>query len=224
MRHDKSIVLDIVRDYRRTLKVSVYRPSDWESADVVWYGDIDIDHEGDLIEVPFTTYSDYSGSVVERSNCRVWESMFEDSRDEVWKPLSGGYGTTGIIAKIELLTDDMLEVIENLFNYPLIDEDDFSELEYEIREESLDDYIIPDLQRETKASKKLINQVLFELEEDGVIEFVCEDASSAYMHGFDQAVERIKEVQADRRAQARRDKLNKSLQAGGQQELSTDQN
>lgn len=116
----------------------------------VYYGNIKKDKNGQFMEVPYSTYSDYSGGTVERSNCRTFLDMFKEfGQKDLWE-IYGGYSTTGVLIRLSLYQDneEVKDVIDGLFNYPLINEDDLSELEIEIENEVWDSWIKSDLVNE----------------------------------------------------------------------------
>lgn len=154
---------------------------------VIWYGDIRADQNGDFIEVPYCTYSDYSGGTVERSNCRVFLDMFKNT-EGVYR-LFGGYGTEGVLINKSLLesNNDIKEVINALENYPVISEDDLSALELELEEEAVNSWIIYDLTRELDArgikhgNGRTLTNKLYRVMDRANIYFIHEDAVSAYL-------------------------------------------
>ena len=145
---------DYLRSYESYKHTGGPRGIEWEyiySPEIsAYYGDIKSDLKGKFIEVPFCTYSDYSGSTVERSNCRTFLRTFEEfSEVSLWE-IYGGYGTTGILITVELYesNEEIQETIQALFNYPLIDEEDMSELENEIENEDWNFWIKSELMDE----------------------------------------------------------------------------
>ena len=82
------------------------------------------------------SYSDYSGSTVERNNERVWAKEFADSENEIWTTVGGGHGTSAVVIRVDLMTDEMREFLDGLENYPVADEGDMSELETELQNEA----------------------------------------------------------------------------------------
>lgn len=94
--------------------------------------------------------SDYLGSSVEASNFRVWCETFKDSQGEIWWELFGGWGTYAIALDITKATEAMIETLEGLDSYPLIAEDDLSELEHERERDAWNDYISGDFARALK--------------------------------------------------------------------------
>lgn len=124
----------------------VYSPKDQNK---ISYGDIKVDSKGKFLEVPYTGYSDYSGSTVERSNCNCFLDTFEEYLGISMWEMYGGYGTRGVLITLELYenNDEVKDIIDSLFDYPLINEDEMSSLEMEIENESWDDWIKSDLIR-----------------------------------------------------------------------------
>jgi hypothetical protein len=127
----------------------------WEDTDIdgedrLYYGDLEENASGDLMEIPYTIYSDYSGSTVERSNCDVFLERY-GKRPDVWETY-GGFSTRGAVMRRMVYDDpqtdeeeEIKECIDSLFNYPVIDEERMSNLEFELEEESWNDYGRSDL-------------------------------------------------------------------------------
>ena len=115
----------------------------------LWYGDLHSDRPNlkpRYLEVPYTMYSDYSGGTVERANCQAFLEQFGELPGVY--PVYGGYGTTGVVIRRALLrNEDVLYVLEGLDDYPLINEDVLSELEFELEAEAWDTWVEFDLQR-----------------------------------------------------------------------------
>lgn len=102
--------------------------------------------DADVIEVPYTVWGDYVGSTVERSNYR---SLVEDYPD-TFIEISGGYWSHVLYIRPERLnaTEGLVEAIEGLFDYPLYNEDDHSQLEMDIAWEAWDAYLRSDIERD----------------------------------------------------------------------------
>lgn len=104
--------------------------------------------------------SDYSGNDggVVRSNVNWWHENFGDTDGVLWWDVSGGHSTFGIAVLADVLDtnsafyaehaddEDLLadaerirEAIEGLENYPLLDEEGYSELEMEFQDAQFDD-------------------------------------------------------------------------------------
>lgn len=104
---------------------------------------------GQVDPVPLTlielaTGSDYSGTLVERSNARVLKEQFP------WLvEIYGGHGTFGLayLGKRENQSDALIEAIDALTGYPLADDEDHSNLEHEMAEQAWGDYGRDDFKR-----------------------------------------------------------------------------
>lgn len=90
-----------------------------------------------LTIIELASGSDYSGSLVEQSNARCLK------RDFPWLiELHGGYSTFGVayLGKRENQSDELIEAIDALSDYPLYSDDDHSELELEKSWEAWEDF------------------------------------------------------------------------------------
>jgi len=94
----------------------------------------------------------YDAPSIYRSNARVF-------RDEFSKELAAGADgdADGVALDVRYLTDGMIETLQALENYPLISEDDHSELELELQDEAWDSWAASDWRR---AVEKAIDAVL----------------------------------------------------------------
>ncbi len=93
--------------------------------------------------------SDYSGSLVELSNC---DTLAEDHYGKgVWR-LYGGHGSFGLAFDLRFLTEEALEALESLQDYPLASEDKLSELELEKEEEAWESWVSSDFTKELLSS------------------------------------------------------------------------
>jgi hypothetical protein len=99
----------------------------------------------------YTSGSDYSGSLVEVSNRKAIEELcqacgFEDGED--YLDYHGGYGTRALAVRVKALEGEdesgfkasLLETIEGLEDYPLVDESLHSELEMEAQNQAWEDW------------------------------------------------------------------------------------
>jgi hypothetical protein len=91
--------------------------------------------------------SDYSGTLVERSNRDCWREDFASGEDQWWVEVSGGYGTFAIVVRLDSLPDDAIEFLEKLSTYPLADEDAHSRLEMDAQNEAWDNWAAQDFVR-----------------------------------------------------------------------------
>ncbi len=92
--------------------------------------------EDQWYQVDYATGSDYSGGSVHESNYRVLKEELErehpgDSQPVVWADAYGGHGTYGIVVVWSKLSEEIQEILSGLEDYPLISEDDHSQLEME---------------------------------------------------------------------------------------------
>lgn len=113
----------------------------------ILYGEFKPDNDGLYLEVPHTTYSDYSGCTIERANCDEFMSQF-GNLPGVWE-LYGGFGTRGIVISLALYesNEEIKGVIDGLEDYPLINDEALCELETKIEGESWDSWVKDDLKR-----------------------------------------------------------------------------
>ena len=94
---------------------------------------------------PYLSFGDYDNSCnVERSNVRMWEEMFADSRGENWIKLTGAYGSESIAVKLSCTNTEIIETLQTLENYPAINDEDCNLVTMEMEEEALDNWILRD--------------------------------------------------------------------------------
>jgi hypothetical protein len=126
-------------------------------------------------------YSDYSRTgLVGLSNYRVMTDAAStpDPHGAVLE-ISYGWNGGGIVLDLRYVTDDQLETVEALENYPLISDDDHSQLEW--------DGIEADWGRESIADRVRM------LQELGLCIFAARDDSAPWREGFDRLRESILE-------------------------------
>jgi hypothetical protein len=120
---------------------------DWNegaNGDHYTYGRWNDAKDGAWIVPGRTSGSDYSGSLVERSNYNVLREMCEMCEESdypadappFWVDISGGYGTYALAFHLERTPEDIKEQIVALESYPLADEDAHSQLEIEAQDEA----------------------------------------------------------------------------------------
>lgn len=89
--------------------------------------------------------SDYSGSSVTASNFRVIKEKFAQNPDVAfYSCYCGGYG---VLVRMEPTTQDVRDMIASLNNYPVIDEDDLTNLEIEWADDAWDYCYASDFRR-----------------------------------------------------------------------------
>lgn len=95
--------------------------------------------------IPYSHGSDYSGTLVERSN---YQCLVDNHGDEV-VTVSGDYGTFGVgfLGSAAELSEDLQDVIAGLHDYPLADESLHSEMEWEVAMEAWNDHGHEDFRR-----------------------------------------------------------------------------
>lgn len=98
--------------------------------------------EANALVPPFCTYSDYTGTSLEAANVRYLEEKVSEAIC-----LYGDYGTTSVAIPKTALTEELIEEIEALQDYPVFDEELMSEIEHDREHEAMDD-LRKDLQRE----------------------------------------------------------------------------
>jgi len=99
----------------------------------------------------YMTYSDYDNScMVERSNHKIFMEQYGE--DPGVFGVYGGYGTTSMAIALKWLLDpaneekaqEIIDLLTGLNNYPCLDDEDMSNMEYEAFNEALEDYGISD--------------------------------------------------------------------------------
>lgn len=110
-------------------------------------------------EIPYTTFSDYSGSLVDRANLEAiledWApTNGEDEPIECEPPvrLTGDHGTRALVWPAWCpLTRNLAEIVERLEKYPVLDEERWSNLEYQVAQEEWDGWARRDVERDLEA-------------------------------------------------------------------------
>ena len=144
---------------------------------------------GAYLEVPFTLYSDYINGTVERSNADVFKKQYGEVAG-VYEG-EGTHGGRCIIIEFALYennTNGIQDLIEELFRYPCIDDENLSELEDKLFEEDWEDWIKRDLIKELEKLDLAYPEDSEELKtkfkqvcNDSDIEIICEDAIRAWV-------------------------------------------
>lgn len=138
---------------------------DYQSDYGSWDDLNDSDIEPNSWVIPkYASWSDYSGSIVEKSNVKAihdaFPSDFEDGTD--YMDVYGGHGTEAVALRVvSLLRPDcesLLELLEGLEDYPLADESLHSEMEIEAENEAWEDWARSDFQRELQKRLEAITK------------------------------------------------------------------
>jgi hypothetical protein len=90
--------------------------------------------------------SDYSGCSVHRSNYRVFLKEFGEI--EGVHDVYGGHGTFAVAIRLDVENPDLWETLDALSDYPAIDEEDISFLEFEEQQEAWGSWVESDYRRE----------------------------------------------------------------------------
>jgi len=112
----------------------------------------------------YMQFGDYDNScMVERSNYKLFLEEYKEEKG-IFR-IYGGYGSSGIAISIRYLldlanedkADEIIELLNNLNEYPVIDDEDMSNMEYDAFLESLDSFAI------RECNDLLANQYLIEV-------------------------------------------------------------
>jgi hypothetical protein len=106
-----------------------------------------------MFEPDTMTFSDYSGSSVERANCQTFLEQHEET-EGVYET-TGGYGTMGVAITLSAITEEMIEILDALQDYPVIDDEALSALEMKLEDEDWDSWIKDDFRRALKKTLQL---------------------------------------------------------------------
>ena len=151
--------------------------------------------DGGRYMVPaYLSGSDYSGTLVERSNHDVWAEQFASGNDVWWYSASGGHGTFAIVVDLHAVPDDMVEDVNDflggLANYPLADEDHHSHMEVEAQNEAWEHTYRNDFRRALEttfevdldsASDTDLDECFREAQEAANVYWVNEQGDSMYI-------------------------------------------
>jgi hypothetical protein len=92
----------------------------------------------------FAGSSDYSGGLPYLSNCEV---LLEEYNSPECRELIGGYGSRSVAIDPRYLSEELLESLESLESYPVLDEEHWSELSEKFKTEAFEDWLKSDLRR-----------------------------------------------------------------------------
>lgn len=148
---DHTDVLNFVKGMR-VCRFDSYRDTKPEDLARLSYGDLKpLDNHQtpeptDFLTPELLSGSDYcSSGAVEVSNHRVFLEQFKDSPNMY--DVYGDYGTFAVAIRLDSITDEMVEVLNALEDYPVIDEEDLSEVEREAEEETWSNCYRSDFER-----------------------------------------------------------------------------
>ncbi|WP_405056979.1 hypothetical protein OG474_30115 [Kribbella sp. NBC_01505] len=179
-----------------------------EPGTVTSYGDFRPLHYGyetpTYLEIRDASFSDYSGSGYHRSNHR---SLLRDFGDYVIDTY-GGHGTEALFLRLDSLIPILLaEAVVSMGEYPVYDEDDWSELETETEQEDWDGWgrwemrqLVEDTYRELTRQElyddevvtdERLNALFWEQVAEGNVGYELESAVSGTWWRFAEAGEAI---------------------------------
>ncbi len=92
----------------------------------------------------FTGSSDYSGGLPYLSNCEV---LLEEYNSPECRELIGGYGSKSVAIDPRYVSEELLETLESLEDYPVIYEEHWSELGEKLKGEAFESWVESDLRR-----------------------------------------------------------------------------
>lgn len=90
--------------------------------------------EDDFFSAGYLGGSDYSGSMVERSNHKVFMEEFGEENGVV--DAYGSHGSFGVLVRVKDASDEILERLDGLDTYPVMDDDAHGAAEIEAQEEA----------------------------------------------------------------------------------------
>ena len=98
-------------------------------------------------EVPYTAHGDYCGYAdVGAANYRSMKEDFSNHKDVAF--ICGHYGFNAVIYNTATEDEAILDILQKLVNYPLIDEDLYSHVRMEWENEAWDNWARSDFKRE----------------------------------------------------------------------------
>jgi hypothetical protein len=127
-----------------------YNVFEFSAGKRVYLGNTEYNNNGAFLEVPYTTYSDYIGGTVERSNYEVFLQRFGHLNGVY--TLCGAGTVRGVLISRELYNTnaEIRDTIKGLSEYPALDDEHLSKVEHELFEESWEDWIKRDIISELK--------------------------------------------------------------------------
>jgi hypothetical protein len=113
----------------------------WQSISLLWVPD-------------YCQSGDYGGAVHYRSNANV---LLEDFSSPQCRELYGSYGSHGVAIDPRYLSEELLESLQSLESYPVLDEDALSHLEMELQGEAWESHLRSDFSRRLES---LLSEIL----------------------------------------------------------------
>jgi hypothetical protein len=159
-----------------------FKETDWPDSAEEYLGSLceDIEETAELyFYVPYASGSDYSGSTCEKANAKCVEESYGE-HDWV-HPVYGGHGTyavaigiTGLLSDCDDDTfDEFCETLEDLADYPVIDEEALCEYEMEGADEAWESWCKGDFTRALE--KEYEDEADFEWPDDSTLRAFFEE-------------------------------------------------
>jgi hypothetical protein len=118
-------------------------------------------------EFPYTAHGDYCGhGDVGVSNYRSMKEEFGEHKDIAF--ISGDYGFQAVIYNTATKDEEILDILEKLENYPLIDEDMHSEVTMEWENEAWDNWARSDFQHKLYKLHPDLEEVIDDISDDDI--------------------------------------------------------
>lgn len=124
---------------------------------------------------PYLSFGDYDNSCnVERSNVRIFEEMFKDTKNIDWIKLSGDYSSESIGIKLSCINPEIIETLQSLENYPALDDEDCGLVTMEMENDALESYLLSEFKEkvikfygadDTEADDREFMNLYYELKE-----------------------------------------------------------
>jgi hypothetical protein len=124
--------------------------------------------------------SDYSGNAVEVSNKKAFMEEYQNDESMVID-VYGGHGTYAVAIRLDSITFDILDTLAGLEDYPLMDEETHSEVEYEAENEAWDNWVRSDFNRDLV--KQLAAEPRYDVEQYTIGPDLFDFASLQYRSG-----------------------------------------
>ncbi len=122
-------------NFNFALSFFLWQPTDWPLTRYGNWDDPRTDRNRRYGIPPGLSGSDYSGTLAEVSNARVFAERYADGKDRWWCQVIGGCGTFAIVidslGALESLPESLIEDLATLGRGELLDDDDHTQLEQE---------------------------------------------------------------------------------------------
>ena len=117
---------------------------------------------------------DYCGAPYTASNCRVLLKEHGREGNPEIREIYGSHGSQSVVVDPRYLSEDLLESLESLENYPVLDEDDCGALELELQSEAWESWASRDFSRYLES--RLSNLLESEEEAESKVETLSDSA------------------------------------------------